>query len=115
VDKWLEVSLSASLPLQSSFTEVHTLYTSNKVVGENEITYRLGGVFLNARVVINVVQHVSKPRLEPTPVAPAISTPIAVGQKLRLDVYFKRNTPKLLSDSYLGLDDVVAHYKRSLC
>lgn len=116
----IEVSISASIPLQQTFTEQHTFYQSNQVTAINTIGYRLGGVYGTVRLNLPVARfsrrHRSVPAVEnptPLPSPPTVTKSASPpsynkGQVIRLNnVYFKASSAELLANSYAELDSLV--------
>lgn len=116
----IEASISASVPLQQTFTEQHTFYQNNQATAINTIGYRLGGVYGTVRLTLPVARfsrrHRSVPAVEnptPLPSPPVIaksSSPPSYnkGQVVRLNnVYFKASSAELLPNSYAELDSLI--------
>lgn len=116
----IEASISASVPLQQTFTEQHTFYQNNQVTAINTIGYRLGGVYGTIRLMLPVARFSrrrrSVPVVETSPPLPSL--PVVTkspsppsynkGQVVRLNnVYFKASSAELLPNSYAELDSLV--------
>ncbi|CCH57560.1 Outer membrane porin F AltName: Full=Root adhesin (plasmid) [Fibrisoma limi BUZ 3] len=109
----LEVSVSASLPQTIAFSEQHTFFRNDQVEGVNEIGYRTGGVYVNARLMLPVVRHwkhIRAKRAQPQVVPTEPPVVYRKGQTVRLNnVYFKTSSAELLAESYRELDRLVDH------
>ncbi|RZM19110.1 MAG: OmpA family protein [Pedobacter sp.] len=110
VTKSIEVSASLSLPLQVTFQEKHTFFQANQPPVINTIDYRLGGIYLNARLLIAVKRFARRSILSPTqPIyQPTPKPPYRQGQVVRLNnVYFKASSADLLPESFPELDKLI--------
>ena len=113
--KAIEVSASISIPLQVAFQEQHTFFQTNQAPVINTIDYRLGGVYLNARLLIPVKWFARRlPLLPSQPTYPTgPSAPYSRGQVVQLNnVYFKASSAALLPESYVELDKLTEQMRK---
>ena len=113
VAKSFEVSVSYSRPVQIAFQEQHTFFQINQSPVINTIDYRLGGVYVNARILIPVKRFTRHPSRSQSAYPPVPSTPYSRGQIIRLNnVYFKASSADLLPESYQELDKLTEQMRQ---